>query len=153
ILGKKADVAAKKDGDGKNVDSKDASSKPESAEKAATDEKTAEAKPEEVNVIGLPKPRATPKKPKPITVASTPIIGNYQLPSHDFLQHPDPNIKPTESKEELMANARLMQQTLAQFDIEVSLGDITKGPTITRYELHPAPGVKLEKITALNNNI
>ena len=39
-----------------------------------------------------------------------------------------------------MANARLMQQTLAQFDIEVALGDITKGPTITRYELHPAPG-------------
>ncbi|HEY4951910.1 MAG TPA: DNA translocase FtsK, partial [Verrucomicrobiae bacterium] len=56
-------------------------------------------------------------------------------------------------KEELMANARLMQQTLAQFDIEVSLGDITKGPTITRYELHPAPGVKLEKIAALSNNI
>ena len=52
-----------------------------------------------------------------------------------------------------MANARLMQQTLAQFEIEVSLGDITKGPTITRYELHPAPGVKLEKITALSNNI
>jgi DNA segregation ATPase FtsK/SpoIIIE, S-DNA-T family len=46
-----------------------------------------------------------------------------------------------------------MQQTLAQFDIEVQLGDITKGPTITRYELHPAPGVKLEKITALNNNL
>jgi S-DNA-T family DNA segregation ATPase FtsK/SpoIIIE len=62
-------------------------------------------------------------------------------------------VKPTESKEELMANARLMQQTLAQFDIEVQLGDITKGPTITRYELHPAPGVKLEKITALNNNL
>ena len=66
---------------------------------------------------------------------------------------PDMTVKPTESKEELMANARLMQQTLAQFDIEVSLGDITKGPTITRYELHPAPGVKLEKISALSNNI
>ena len=52
-----------------------------------------------------------------------------------------------------MANARLMQQTLAQFDIEVALGDITKGPTITRYELHPAPGVKLEKIASLSNNI
>ena len=61
--------------------------------------------------------------------------------------------KPTESKEELMANARLMQSTLAQFDIEVSLGDITKGPTITRYELHPAPGVKLEKILGLSNNL
>ncbi len=99
-----------------------------------------------------PKPRA-PRKPKPITVAATPIIGNYQLPPLDFLQHPDLTVKPTESKEELMANARLMQQTLAQFEIEVSLGDITKGPTITRYELHPAPGVKLEKISALSNNI
>jgi S-DNA-T family DNA segregation ATPase FtsK/SpoIIIE len=153
ILGKKSDGPAKKDGDGKSGDSQAADAKPESAEKTATDEKAEEPKPEEVNVIGLAKPRPAPKKPKPITVASTPMIGNYQLPSHDFLQHPDPNIKPTESKEELMANARLMQQTLAQFDIEVSLGDITKGPTITRYELHPAPGVKLEKITALNNNI
>jgi len=96
--------------------------------------------------------RPAPRK-KPIAVASTPLIGNYQLPPIDFLQLPDPNIKPTESKEDLMANARLMQQTLAQFDIEVALGDITKGPTITRYELHPAPGVKLEKIAGLNNNI
>jgi DNA segregation ATPase FtsK/SpoIIIE, S-DNA-T family len=94
-----------------------------------------------------------PLKKKPIAVAATPTIGNYQLPSMDFLQYPDANVKPTESKEELMANARLMQSTLAQFDIEVALGDITKGPTITRYELHPAPGVKLEKIAALNNNI
>jgi DNA segregation ATPase FtsK/SpoIIIE, S-DNA-T family len=100
-----------------------------------------------------PKPKAPPRKPKPITVASTPLIGNYQLPPMDFLQHADLTAKPTESKEELMANARLMQQTLAQFGIEVSLGDITKGPTITRYELHPAPGVKLEKIQSLSNNL
>ncbi len=99
------------------------------------------------------KPKLMPRKPKPIAVAAAPMIGNYQLPPLDFLQHPDATLKPTESKEELMANARLMQQTLAQFDIEVSLGDITKGPTITRYELHPAPGVKLEKISALGNNI
>jgi S-DNA-T family DNA segregation ATPase FtsK/SpoIIIE len=100
-----------------------------------------------------PKPKPAPRKPKPIAVAATPKIGNYRLPSLDFLQFPDTTTKPTESKEELMANARLMQQTLAQFDIEVSLGDITKGPTITRYELHPAPGVKLEKIVSLSNNI
>jgi S-DNA-T family DNA segregation ATPase FtsK/SpoIIIE len=99
------------------------------------------------------RPKLVPKKPKPIAVASTPRIGNYQLPTMDYLQHPDTTLKPTESKEELMANARLMQQTLGQFDIDVSLGDITKGPTITRYELHPAPGVKLEKIVALSNNI
>ena len=124
----------------------------------ADGQKPAESKPEPLIIIAdgsvpAPRPKLLPKKPKPMTVASVPMIGNYQLPSFDFLQHADMTVKPTESKEELMANARLMQQTLAQFDIEVSLGDITKGPTITRYELHPAPGVKLEKITALSNNI
>ncbi len=99
------------------------------------------------------RPRPQPKKPKPMTVASVPLIGNYQVPPLDFLQHPDLTLKPTESKEDLMANAQLMKNTLAQFEIEVALGDITKGPTITRYELHPAPGVKLEKIAALSNNI
>ena len=97
--------------------------------------------------------RPKPRKAKPITVASAPVIGNYQRPQNDLLNYPETNIKPTESKEELMANARLMQNTLAQFDIEVALGDITKGPTITRYELHPAPGVRLEKIAGLSNNI
>jgi S-DNA-T family DNA segregation ATPase FtsK/SpoIIIE len=128
-------------------------------EKSATG-KPAEAKPEPVVHIAdgsvppaAAKPKPAPKKPKPIAVAAAPIIGNYQLPPIDFLLPPDTTLKPTESKEELMANARLMQQTLAQFEIEVALGDITKGPTITRYELHPAPGVKLEKITALSNNI
>ncbi|HTB84518.1 MAG TPA: DNA translocase FtsK [Candidatus Sulfotelmatobacter sp.] len=125
---------------------------------APVTEKPAESKPEPVITIAdgsapVPRPRPAPKKPKPMTVASVPMIGNYQLPPMDFLQHPDLTVKPTESKEELMANARLMQQTLAQFDIEVSLGDITKGPTITRYELHPAPGVKLEKIQGLSNNL
>jgi len=100
-----------------------------------------------------PRPKPQPKKPKPMTVASVPLIGNYQVPPLDFLQHPDLTVKPTESKEDLMANAQLMKNTLAQFEIEVAMGDITKGPTITRYELHPAPGVKLEKITALSNNI
>ncbi|HXS67887.1 MAG TPA: DNA translocase FtsK, partial [Candidatus Polarisedimenticolia bacterium] len=128
------------------------------AEKTEGADKPTEPKPEPVVTFAdgsapAPKPRLAPRKPKPITVASTPMIGNYQLPPMDFLQHPDMTAKPTESKEELMANARLMQQTLGQFDIDVSLGDITKGPTITRYELHPAPGVKLEKITGLSNNI
>ncbi len=145
------------EGEGKEKSGTKNDPKIANGEAAGTDAtlKPGEAKAEpEIKITGLPAAtKARPKKPKPITVASTPIIGNYQLPSMDFLQHPDPNLRPTESKEELMANARLMQQTLAQFDIEVSLGDITKGPTITRYELHPAPGVKLEKITALNNNI
>jgi len=102
-------------------------------------------------------PAAPPQKPKqakkPLAVASTPKIGNYQLPSMDLLNPPDATIVPTETKEDLLKRAQLMKETLAQFDIPVELGDITKGPTITRYELHPAPGVKLEKISALTNNI
>ena len=161
ILGRKSEA--------KPVDKKAEELKPEPAlaekvevpvtEKPA--DKPAEPKVEPVITIAdgstpptpAPRPKPAPKKPKPMTVASVPMIGNYQLPPMDFLQHPDLTVKPTESKEELMANARLMQQTLAQFDIEVSLGDITKGPTITRYELHPAPGVKLEKIQNLSNNL
>ncbi|MDE3066273.1 MAG: DNA translocase FtsK [Verrucomicrobiota bacterium] len=143
ILGKKSEAAAPPE-----------PKAPTPATEKPPSEKAAEEKPEpEIKITGLPTARPKAKKPKPITVASTPLIGNYQLPPLDFLQYPDTSAKPTESKEELMANARLMQQTLAQFDIEVALGDITKGPTITRYELHPAPGVKLEKIAALNNNI
>jgi S-DNA-T family DNA segregation ATPase FtsK/SpoIIIE len=138
---------------GRKSEAKETKPETTAATNGEPNEKPDEPKKEpEVKITGLPSARPKARK-KPITVASTPMIGNYQLPSLDFLQHPDINVKPTESKEELMANARLMQQTLAQFDIEVSLGDITKGPTITRYELHPAPGVKLEKITALNNNI
>ncbi len=56
------------------------------------------------------KPKVLQAKPKPIKVASTPMIGNYQLPAMGLLHHPDPNVKPTETREELVANARLMQQ-------------------------------------------
>jgi S-DNA-T family DNA segregation ATPase FtsK/SpoIIIE len=140
---------------------KPADAKADKVDKTEKPEEKTEEKSEPVITIAdgsvpatpAPRPKLAPRKPKPITVASTPMIGNYQLPPMEFLQHPDLMAKPTESKEELMANARMMQQTLAQFGIDVSLGDITKGPTITRYELHPAPGVKLEKIQSLSNNL
>jgi S-DNA-T family DNA segregation ATPase FtsK/SpoIIIE len=113
----------------------------------------AAAVPEEGGASVVPiRPKPAPRKPKQIAVAATPHR-QLRIAAAGFPATPDTTLKPTESKEELMANARLMQQTLAQFDIEVALGDITKGPTITRYELHPAPGVKLEKIVGLSNNI
>lgn len=124
----------------------------EPAAAASAGAAAAAASPQIIDQSGAPAGKPA-RRPKPITVAAAPKIGNYQLPPLDLLALPDPTVKPTETREDLMANARLMQQTLAQFDIEVALGDITKGPTITRYELHPAPGVKLERITALANNI
>ncbi len=157
-----ADVLGKKqDSSDTTAETKPAGEKTESASHAKSDDEAkseAEAKTEpSVHITPVsatpPASKPKPRKPKPITVAATPLIGNYQLPPLDFLHYPDATVQPTETKEELLANARLMQQTLAQFEIPVELGDITKGPTITRYELHPAPGVKLERITALSNNI
>ncbi|HUC84322.1 MAG TPA: DNA translocase FtsK, partial [Candidatus Acidoferrales bacterium] len=157
VLGRKSEAAPPGLKPAEEAKSEEASANKVESKKDGTPE-PGEPKPEPLIIIAdgsmpPPRPKPAPRKPKPMTVASVPMIGNYQLPTLDFLQQPDLTIKPTESREELMANARLMQQTLAQFDIEVSLGDITKGPTITRYELHPAPGVKLEKISALSNNI
>ncbi len=127
----------------------------ESGDPAATDNSPFDEPPNSTAapLAAVTRGRMQVRKPKPITVAATPLIGNYQLPSLDLLHLPDLTVKSTETKEELMANSRLMVQTLAQFGIEVAPGDITRGPTITRYELHPAPGVKLEKIAALTNNI
>lgn len=106
-------------------------------------------------VSASPFPKQIPKSGKkaPLTVAIPPVIGNYVLPNIEALDSPDPNVISTDSRDSLMANAKLMQNTLSQFGIKVALGDITKGPTITRYELHPAPGIKLERIGSLSNNI
>ena len=125
----------------------------EASEENPTKEEEEEEEETALPVAPPPRGRMAPRRNKPITVAVAPIIGNYQLPSIELLQMPDLSVRPTETKEELMGNSRLMVQTLAQFGIEVAPGDITRGPTITQYELHPAPGVKLEKINGLNNNI
>ena len=115
---------------------------------------TADAETEQDDTAS-PFPKQIPKSGKkaPLTVAIPPVIGNYMLPNIEALDSPDPNVIATDSRDSLMANAKLMQNTLSQFGIKVALGDITKGPTITRYELHPAPGIKLERIGSLSNNI
>jgi len=151
------DVLGKEAGIKSPADSPEAEPEPVEAKVSAPDaaaEPTAPKPPAPVVIDSTAvRPRPIPKKKKPMTVASVPIIGDYRIPTLDFLQHADPNIKPTESKEELLANANLMKQTLGQFNIPVEVGNITKGPTITRYELHPAPGVKLDKINGFNSNI
>ena len=76
----------------------------------------------------------------------------YQLPPLDLLEHP-PAMEQRDVIEDLKANAEMLRATLEDFGISVELGDVTKGPTITRYEVYPAPGVKVEKISALSNNL
>ena len=77
----------------------------------------------------------------------------YVLPGFDLLEsYDDEGHKPVDPAE-LQGVQKIILETLAQFDIEASPGDITKGPTITRYEVYPAIGVRVERISALEKNL
>ncbi|MFA7294025.1 MAG: DNA translocase FtsK, partial [Candidatus Omnitrophota bacterium] len=79
-------------------------------------------------------------------------IGDYHLPSVDLLDDaPVPDTK--QMKEDLEASARILEDTLADFGIVAKVTDIIRGPVITRYELEPAPGVKINRIEALSDDI
>ncbi|MBP6857985.1 MAG: hypothetical protein KBC11_02205 [Candidatus Pacebacteria bacterium] len=54
---------------------------------------------------------------------------------------------------DVKANANVIKRTLAEFGIEVEMDEITIGPTVTRYALKPAQGVKLTKIVGLQNDL
>lgn len=54
---------------------------------------------------------------------------------------------------DIKANANIIKRTLANFGIEVEMDEITIGPTVTRYALKPAEGVKLSRIIGLTNNL
>lgn len=81
-----------------------------------------------------------------------PRAGEYQLPSLDLLDSPPP-LEDRQIKEDLQASARILEDTLADFGISAKVTDIERGPVITRYELEPAPGVKLNRIVALSDDI
>jgi len=80
-------------------------------------------------------------------------LEEYTLPGFDLLEtYDDEGHKPADPAE-LQGVQKIILETLAQFDIEASPGDITKGPTITRYEVYPATGVRVERISALEKNL
>lgn len=54
---------------------------------------------------------------------------------------------------DVKANAIIIKRTLANFGIEVEMDEITIGPSVTRYALKPAEGVKLSRIVALQNDL
>ena len=101
-----------------------------------------------------PKPKSSPKVVPPPTPASTrPTYTSYKLPSVDLLQKSEKDTRPTYTEDELKTNQQRIMEALAHFDIEVSPGDITRGSTITRYELYPAPGVRVERIVNLERDL
>ena len=62
----------------------------------------------------------------------------------------DPEGRGAADPAELERVQQILIDTLAQFGIAVAAGDITKGPTITRYEVYPAKGVRVDKIVSLS---
>ncbi len=80
------------------------------------------------------------------------IVGEYRLPSLDLLDTP-PKISATKIENSLISQSKLLETTLAQFNVIAKVVDVERGPAITRYELEPAPGVKVQKFTTLSNDI
>lgn len=77
---------------------------------------------------------------------------DYEFPPLKLLKE---QVRPSasNSEEEHRQNAENLLRILGEFGVEVSLGEIHVGPVITRYEVVPAPGVRVERISGLDKNI
>ncbi|MEO7411878.1 MAG: DNA translocase FtsK [Opitutaceae bacterium] len=95
-----------------------------------------------------------PEEPKKAAKISLPQSNdeNYQFPPLSLLKD---QVEPAagNSEEEHRQNAENLLRILGEFGVEVTLGEIHVGPVITRYEVVPAAGVRVEKIAGLDKNI
>jgi S-DNA-T family DNA segregation ATPase FtsK/SpoIIIE len=99
--------------------------------------------------------RASGEKVKPAPGLTSPAwkSENYVLPGVDLLDEHDLEGRTAADPSELEHVQQVLIDTLAQFGIAVAPGDITKGPTITRYEVYPAKGVRVDKIVSLERDL
>lgn len=101
--------------------------------KIAKEDKVAKTKQEEKNEI-------------------TPVFKVYQKPGVDCLNYAT-NSSSGNYEDELKHNATKLVDTLNSFGVATKIVDICRGPSVTRYELQPAPGVKISKITGLADDL
>lgn len=77
---------------------------------------------------------------------------NYIYPPIDLLN--DNNVKgSSHDKKELLNNAKILEDTLLSFGVEAKVVQVSRGPSVTRYELHPSPGIKVSKIVNLSDDL
>lgn len=95
--------------------------------------------------------KQSPKLKKLATLKTTTRNG-YSIPPGNLLKNPKKVDTPT-LKKDLKKQADILEETLKSFGIEAKVGDIHSGPTITSIEVHPAVGVKVQKIKTLENDI
>ena len=79
-------------------------------------------------------------------------VDRYQVPPLSLLSDPYAGEK-TDSKLNIEENVKILENTFTNFGIAAKVVGVIHGPTVTRYEIHPAPGVKISKITNLSNDI
>lgn len=85
--------------------------------------------------------------------ASASDIGDtYRFPSVNLLKKGARNSN-ADSEKQLKETAKKLQQTLSNFGVNVTITDISQGPTVTRYEMQPEQGVKVSKIVGLTDDI
>lgn len=85
---------------------------------------------------------------------SSPDYSHYVLPSFDLLHYEEAEPEQTENERaELLYTQQQIVDTLRSFDIDVSPGNITKGPTITRFEIYPSRGLRVAKISQVEADI
>src|SRR5947199_8203691 len=111
-------------------------------------------------VVGRRRPslaelRASEEKSKtaPSPTSATSTWEDYVLPAVDLLEEHSLETRTATDPSELQEVQQILIETLAQFGIAVGPGDITKGPTITRYEVYPEKGVRVDKIVSLERDL
>ncbi|MCR5717625.1 MAG: DNA translocase FtsK [Oscillospiraceae bacterium] len=77
----------------------------------------------------------------------------YQMPELDFLNPGKSHANDPGSGQELREKADLLQEVLKSFNVDARITNIARGPSVTRYEVQPAAGVKVSRITSLSNDI
>lgn len=77
---------------------------------------------------------------------------DYTFPPIDML-HANPATQAAGSRASILENSRKLEQTLKSFGVEARVVEVSKGPTVTRYELSPGVGVKVSRISALADDL
>ncbi|MBR1608116.1 MAG: DNA translocase FtsK, partial [Kiritimatiellae bacterium] len=90
-----------------------------------------------------PGPDAGPFPPSPVT---------FHLPTTRLL-NPLPQDRPEDNRAEIEERSRVIEDTLAEFGLNGAVTDVVCGPTITRYEVKPESGVKVDRIQGVHNNL
>lgn len=89
---------------------------------------------------------------QPMNIKTDTTYENYKMPSIELLNKVDKKTGDN-GKKIVLKNASLLEKTLSDFGVEAKVNQVTVGPTITRYEIQPSPGVKVSKIVNLTDDI